>query len=597
MSAVLSAYDLVKSYGPHRVLDGLNIAAVAGQRVGLVGENGTGKSTLLRILAGIDEPDRGQVTRPADIGFLHQELPHPPHATIADLVDEALSDVRTATARLQTLAEQLRRRPADTAALADYGELLQWVDDYDAWDADRRADLVLAGLGLGAAGRDRRIGTLSGGERSRLGLAVLLIRQPRALLLDEPTNHLDDQALEFLQAHLTGLPGTVVLASHDRVFLDAVCTGILDLDPARGGPTWYGGAYSDYLQAKRTERHRWQDQYGAQQRELAELRRAVRTTARQVAPGRAPRDRNKTAYDRHGERVQSQVSRRVRNAHRRLDELTRDQVRRPPPPLRFAATLTSDAGSGRAPVAVSLRDVDVPGRLRVERMQVPSAGRLLVTGANGAGKSTLLHVLAGRLAPASGTVAHRRGLRVGLLEQEVTFADPQRSPRQLYADRAPAAGVPLTDLGLVAPRDLDRPVGALSVGQRRRLALALLVARPPDLLLLDEPTNHISLTLAEELQEALATASGAVVAASHDRWLRRRWDGPALALANGRLLDDVDSPAGRPPGPARNRQGCPDPPHHPGRPPGPVATGFHRHRGVSPVSTSSQPPSSYSRSS
>jgi len=325
----------------------------------------------------------------------------------------------------------------------------------------------------------------------------------------------------------------VVLASHDRTLLDAVCTHIVDLDPSRTGVTHYGGGYTDYLHAKRTERRRWEEQYAAEQARLAALREAVRTTAREVAPHRAPRDGNKIAYDRHGGRVEAQVSRRVRNARRRLDELDRTQVRKPPPPLRFAGALASGGGSGG--LAVSLREVRVPRRLYIPHLDLAARGRLLVEGPNGAGKSTLLAVLAGRLAPAAGSVSRRRGLRVGLLEQDVSFRDPSRTARQVYAAAVPAPGVPLTGLGLVAPRDLDRPVGALSVGQRRRLALALLVAAAPHLALLDEPTNHISLALAEELEEALGCAPGAVVVASHDRWLRRRWPAGRVCLTAGRI--------------------------------------------------------------
>jgi macrolide transport system ATP-binding/permease protein len=529
VSVILSARDLVKSYGPRRVLDGVTLSASPGQRIGVIGENGAGKSTLLRLLAGLTEPDGGDASRPADVGFLHQELPYPGDAAVGQVVDDALAEIRVVQRRLDALAADLQRHPDDEQLLAGYGETLQWAADHDLWDADRRADLVLAGLGLDGAGRDRPVGTLSGGERSRLGLAALLIRQPRALLLDEPTNHLDDEALAFVESQLARLPGAVVLASHDRVFLDAVCTEILDLDPARRGVTRYGGSYSDYLRAKRTEQARWEEQYAAEQEELKELRRAVATTARQVSHHRAPRDRDKAGYDYHGGRVQSQISRRVRNAQRRLDELDRRQVRKPPAPLRFRrATLT---GNGhRDGVVVSLRQVRVPGRLEVDHLDLPADGRLLVVGPNGAGKSTLLAVLAGRLVPTAGTVAYRRGLRLGLLEQDVAFADPARTAREIYAAAAPRSGVPLTDLGLVAPRDLDRPVGVLSVGQRRRLGLALLVADAPQLMLLDEPTNHISLTLAEELTEALATAPGAVVAASHDRWLRRSWAGPQLRI-------------------------------------------------------------------
>jgi macrolide transport system ATP-binding/permease protein len=530
--AILSARDLVKSYGSRRVLDGVTLTASPGQRIGVIGENGAGKSTLLRLLAGLSEPDGGEVSGPRDLGFLHQELPYPGGATVGEVVDDALADIRAAQRRLDELAAALQRRPDDERVLAGYGETLQWAADHDLWDADRRAGVVLAGLGLGAAGRDRPVGTLSGGERSRLGLAALLTRQPRALLLDEPTNHLDDEALAFVESHLAGLPGAVVLASHDRVFLDAVCTEILDLDPARRGVTRYGGAYTDYLRAKRTERVRWEEQYATEQQELKELRRAVATTARQVGFHRPPRDNDKMGYDFHGGRVQTQISRRVRNAQRRLDELDRQQVRRPPAPLRFRAPMAGNGhrDAGRDGMVATLRQVRVPGRLEVDHLDLPAGGRLLVVGPNGAGKSTLLAVLAGRLVPPAGTVTHRRGLRVALLEQDVAFADPAATPRRIYEAAAPRSGVPLGELGLVAPRDLDRPVGALSVGQRRRLGLALLMADAPQLMLLDEPTNHISLALAEELAEALASAPGAVVAASHDRWLRRSWAGPQLAI-------------------------------------------------------------------
>lgn len=166
----------------------------------------------------------------------------------------------------------------------------------------------------------------------------------------------------------------------------------------------------------------------------------------------------------------------------------------------------------------------------------------MITGSNGAGKSSLLYLLAGWLPPETGTIHRRRGLRVGLLEQDVIFARPDRTPRRIYAaatsGRSDVAA--LEELGLLTGRDLDRPVGVLSVGQRRRLALATLIAEPPHVLLLDEPTNHLSLTLAAELEEALHAAPGALVVASHDRWLRRRWDGPALALESGRIVAGHD---------------------------------------------------------
>lgn len=248
-------------------------------------------------------------------------------------------------------------------------------------------------------------------------------------------------------------------------------------------------------------------------------------------------------YGHRAGRVQSQISRRVRNATRRLDELERAQVAEPPRPLRFAAAALTAAAEvdqeeaeGTRPL-VSLRDVRVPGRLSVAALEVSATDRLLVTGANGAGKSTLLAVLAGHLA-AEGEVHRRRHLTVGLLTQDTVFERAERTARDTYElslGPGPADEVPLASLGLLHAADLDKPVGQLSVGQRRRLALALLMARPPQLLLLDEPTNHLSPRLCDELEDALGTGPGAIVLASHDRWLRRRWQGREVRLRASRM--------------------------------------------------------------
>ena len=549
-SPFLLARDIVKTYGERLVLAGVSLEAYPGQRLGLIGENGAGKSTLLRLLAGAEEPDSGEVVRPSDVGFLRQESPFPENGFVGEVVEATLAEARGIQRRLAELARQLERRPEDPETLAAYGEALEEAEAREVWDADRRAQLMLAGLGLRRLSRDRALAALSGGERSRLALAALLMRRPRALLLDEPTNHLDDGALAFLEEHLRDVSGVVVVASHDRVFLDAVCTGILDLDPARegglggaarGGVTLYGGAYSDYLRARRAERARWEQEWREQRGEISSLKAAVSTTAREVSHARPMKDRNKPAYDRHGEQVQRGISRRVHNARVRLNRLLAHRIAKPPAPLRFSAELTADTRAEG--LALSLRNVIVPGRLGLDWLDVSSTERLLVTGPNGAGKSTLLAVLAGRLEPSQGAVFRRRGLRVGFLEQDVSFPDPSSSAREAYAAAlADAPDVPLLgELGLIASRDQGRPVGALSAGQRRRLALAILVARSPHVLLLDEPTNHISLALAKELEEAFGSAPGAIVVATHDRWLRHRWEGRELRQVAGRRVAPDDA--------------------------------------------------------
>ncbi|MEU1146207.1 ABC-F family ATP-binding cassette domain-containing protein [Streptomyces sp. NPDC005863] len=543
--SALLAHEIVRVLGGRRVLDGVSLTASPGHRIGLIGENGVGKSTLLRVLAGADEPDVGSVSRPADLGFLHQEMPFDAGSTVAAVLDDALREAREDLAELQRLSEELARTAVDSPGHQDlldaYGGRLEQAQDRESWDAGRRAGLVLDGLGLGAVAYRRTLGTLSGGERGRLALAALLVRRPSALLLDEPTNHLDDDAAAFLEEQLRALPGTVVAASHDRAFLDSVCTDLIDLDPAVDGPVRYGGNYTAYMGAKRAERARWEQRHAEEQEELRELRRAAGVTARRVAPDRGPRDNEKMGYGHRAGRVQSQISRRVRNAMRRLEELERVQVAAPPRPLRFAAkTLAAQAPvqgapSPEDPVAeplVALRAVRVPGRLALDALDVSVTDRLLVTGANGAGKSTLLDVLAGRLA-AEGEVRRRHHLTVGLLTQDTVFDRPDRTVRdtyQLALGSQRAEVTPLASLGLMHAADLGKPVGSLSVGQRRRLALALLVARPPHLLLLDEPTNHLSPRLCDELEEALGSGPGAIALASHDRWLRRRWQGRELRL-------------------------------------------------------------------
>jgi macrolide transport system ATP-binding/permease protein len=529
----LVGQGLVKAYGAQLVLDGVDIVASPGQRVGLVGENGSGKSTLLRLLAGVEPADQGSVDAPDDLAYLPQEPHYRPGTTVGGVLDEALAPLHQAVHDVETLGARLASEP-DVGEL--YADRLEWAQAHDAWDADRRATVAARRLGLHRLDREKDVATLSGGQRSRLALAALVVARPAAVLLDEPTNHLDDEALEVLEEACLDLPGVVLVVSHDRVFLDRVCTAIVDLDRSHFGldgvgGNRYTGSFSDYLRAKHDARSRWERAYADEQEQLASLRRQAATTARQVAHDRPARDGDKFIYQFKGAKVDRTVARRVRDVERRLEVAERNQVRKPPKPLRFDDSLT---GRATGSTGVHVRDLVVTGRVEVERLDLGAGDKLLVAGANGSGKSTLLAVLAGRLQPDAGTV-QVQARRIGLLVQDVAFRDPARTARATYelslgVDRAQLR--PLAGLGLLHPREALKPVAELSVGQRRRLALAILVGRSPDLLLLDEPTNHISLALAGELEDALGTAAGTVVIASHDRWLRRRWQHQTLQLTS-----------------------------------------------------------------
>lgn len=531
--APLVVSGLSVAYPGRPVLTGVDLLAQPGRRIGLVGENGTGKSTLLRAVAG-RLPERAQVSgsvqAPDDLVLLGQEPPFRDGATVADVLAMTLAPLRSAVADVERLAGELGTAEGDAA----YERALELAVTHDAWDADRRAAVAAARLGLDDLDPARVVGTLSGGQRTRLALATIMTTRPTCLMLDEPTNHLDDDAIEVLTGFLKELPGVVVLASHDRVLLDDVCTDLVDLDAGElgtdgNGGKRFGGGWSDYEAARADARRRWEETYAEQQEEIARLRGATRIGTGAIAHDRGPTDGDKFIYAFKGGRVEQTLARRKKDAQRRLEVAEREQVRKPPAPLRFRGDLTS-AASGRL---VQVCDLEVTGRLRAPRLDLAAGEHLLLTGPNGSGKSTLLGVLSGRLVATRGT-AEVTACRVRELTQDPEVSDPSRSALMTYDEAVRELADPpaLRDLGLLHPRDHRVPVGSLSVGQRRRLGLAVAIAAAPDLLLLDEPTNHVSLALAGELEEALATSPGGVVLASHDRWLRRRWDGPELALTS-----------------------------------------------------------------
>lgn len=545
--APLVVTGLSVTYPDHVVLSGIDLVAQPGRRIGLVGENGVGKSTLLRAVAG-RLPSRarvsGSVAAPDDLVLLGQEAPFRGSATVAEVLAMTLAPLRRAVADVERLAA----RVTTAEGAQSYERALELALAHDAWDADRRAAQAAARLGLDGLDPARPVRTLSGGQRTRLALATIMTTRPGCLLLDEPTNHLDDDAIEVLSAFLRELPGVVVLASHDRVLLDDVCTDLVDLDAGAlgtdgAGGRRFGGGWSAYEAARAEARRRWEETYALQQEELHRLRAGARIGSDAIAHDRGPSDGDKFIYSFKGGRVDRTLARRKKDARRRLEEAERDQVRKPPAPLVFRGGLTAGA-AGRL---VHARDVEVPGRLRLERLDLAAGEHLLVTGANGSGKSTLLGVLSGRLPPTSGSVdVAARTVRE--LTQDPQVAVPERSAQAAYDDAVRALVDPprLRELGLLHPRDHRTAVGYLSVGQRRRLALAVAIAASPDLLLLDEPTNHVSLALAGELEQALSTSPGGIVVASHDRWLRRRWEGPELVLtawpgARGGRLAGVDT--------------------------------------------------------
>lgn len=453
--------------------------------------------------------------------------------TIGDTVAFAIADSLAALAAFEQATQALAA--ARPGASDQYERALATATRLDAWSAERRVDVALGALGAEAQ-RDRKLRELSVGQRYRVRLACLLGGDAQILLLDEPTNHLDAAALSFLTEQLCKRAGGFAIVSHDRDLLRAVATSFVDLDPSPDGhPVVYSGTFGEYLAGKRATRARWEQTHAAQIASQAQLRVDLEAgQARLISGWRPPKV---TGKQQRATRAASLVG----NVRRRQDALESAEVMTPQLPLQLALPASWQP---RPSTLLTATGLALPPRLPDPvDLEITIGDRLLVRGPNGAGKSTLLKMLNGDLAPIRGAVLRGHDAHILLLSQE---SDPawQDSPltvKGLFRSRAAllvsrgvipeSRVVSLDSLGLIARAEHDQPVGTLSAGQRRRLDLALAFLAQPDVLLLDEPTNHLSMSLIDELSDALRQVPAAVVVATHDREMQRVLsDWPELEL-------------------------------------------------------------------
>jgi len=503
-------------YGDRQLFTGVDLAITAGEHVAIVGENGAGKSTLLRILAGLEVPDEGSAASQGRVGYLAQTLGLPDAFTVSNAIDAALESLRALEAELDRLEEGLAGAEADE--LERYGNLQTQYQLREGYAAESRVEAALDRLGLGRLDRRRTLGSLSGGEQERVALACVLADPADILLLDEPTNHLDASGTAWLEARLAAHRGTVVVVSHDRVLLRKVASTVIEVDAERRTVNRYGNGYEGYLREKAAERQRWAQQYSGWLGAMAAERLQADTVAGKMGYARQ-RDNDKMGFDFKAGTWQKAASSKVRNAQERLRRLEENPVDRPPVPLKLATDLRADVAAGPA---LEAKGVAVPGRLELTDFRVEAGQKILITGPNGAGKSTLLSVLAGTLEPATGTVV-RHG-RVGYLQQELEL--PRRPGLRLLPAFTAGLGGNIDEhaeellrLGLFRTSEFHVPVGSLSAGQQRRLALARLLLGGFGTMLVDEPTNHLAPVLVEQLEAALSDFTGTLVMVSHDRAL------------------------------------------------------------------------------
>lgn len=523
--AQLIASDVSVTRGATPVLSHVDLTVTATSRVAIVGENGRGKSTLLHVLSGALTPDSGVVQRLGTVGIAEQEMPTGGNRTVGQAVAEAIAQPLAAVAALDSAAVSLAA--GVPGAEERYAAALEHAEVLDAWDAERRVQIALEALDAETE-PSRRLDDLSVGQRYRVRLACLLGADDDFLLLDEPTNHLDRSGLEFLTTQLRSRNGGVVVVTHDRALLSDVAETIVDLDPTPDDRVRvYGNGYAGYREGRRAERERWEHEFERQQTELARLQDSLSSAQNRLVSGWRP----EKGTNKHGRATRAGGL--VQSVHRRQEQLEAHAVTVPEPPQVFRfPELATRTGA----VLLSVEDVTVTGRLtRPAAFSLSHRGRLVVTGPNGAGKSTLLSVAAGDLRPDTGTVRRPQNVRLAFLRQESELPLDRRAS-EFYAAHVDALvpsreAVGLSQLGLLRARESSKRIGELSMGQQRRLDLALVLATKPHVLLLDEPTNHLSIALVDELTDALNATQAAVVVSTHDRQLLRDVEGwPALQL-------------------------------------------------------------------
>lgn len=528
--AQITLHSVGLSLGGQQLLQDVDLSVTPTSRLGIVGENGRGKTTLLHVIAGRLTPDAGTVTRHGSFAVAEQEMPAKDGQTVGDAIAETITPAVSALAELDATSAALAEgRPQ---AEERFVQALEYAQAIEAWDAERRVELALEAL---EAETDPTVllADLSVGQRYRVRLACLLGGHHDFLLLDEPTNHLDRSGLEFLTQSLRERTGGVVVVSHDRALLADFTDSILSLDPTSDGkPRLYGDGYEGYRERSRAERIQWEQDYARQQVEHAKLQDDLQAAQNRLVSGwRPPKGSGK-------HRRATRAASTVHNVQRRQDALEAHALSIPEPPLKLQFPTLHSRGST---IVLSAEGVELTDRL-VTSVSLDLAGgeRLVVTGPNGAGKSTLLQILAKKLAPTSGSVSHHSSARVALLEQESELPADRRAgeffvgqvqrliARKVISNRQ---AVSLRELGLLGAAEEQLRIGELSMGQQRRLELALVLAMRPNVLLLDEPTNHLSIRLVDELTQALEVTEAAVVLATHDRQLLRdtaHW--PSLAL-------------------------------------------------------------------
>jgi ATP-binding cassette ChvD family protein len=503
-----------KSYGDKVVLDDVTLAFLPGAKIGVVGPNGTGKSTLLRMMAGREQPSNGEARLMPGftVGLLDQEPELDETKTVLGNVEDGVAETKALLARYNEIAEQMATGYSDEL-LEEMGKLQEQLDHKEAWDLDSQLEQAMDALRCPPPDAD--VSVLSGGERRRVALCKLLLAQPGLLLLDEPTNHLDAESVLWLEQHLEKYPGTVVAVTHDRYFLDNVAGWILELDRGRAYP--YEGNYSTYLETK-ASRIKVEGQKDVKRRKrLEDELEWVRSSPR----ARQAKSRARLA------RYEEMAADADKN--RKLDF---EEIQIPPGPRL-----------GSQVVEVSALSKGFGDRMLIDGLSfsLPPNGLVGVIGPNGVGKTTLFKMIVGEEKPDSGTIRIGETVRVSYVDQLRSGIDPNKNVWEAISDGESfirVGHIEIPSRAYVAAfgfkgADQQKPAGLMSGGERGRVNLALTLKQGGNLLLLDEPANDLDVETLSSLENALLEFPGCAVITSHDRWFLDRIATHILAWEGG----------------------------------------------------------------
>ncbi|CAG0934493.1 putative ABC transporter ATP-binding protein YheS [Thermoflexales bacterium] len=545
---MLAVNNLSKSFADQVILKDISFSVGPGERVGLIGPNGSGKTTLLRSIADEERPDRGSVfiDPHARVGYLRQGLEYPSGCTLAD----ALHDPRMEAA---IEVERLAMASAfDPTRLPDYQAALDRLEALGGYPDPSARDNVLQNLGLDRVPLSLPVAALSGGQKTRLGLAKVLLGAPNLLLLDEPTNHLDLPMLEWLEGWLSHFKGAVLLVSHDRVFLDRSINRVLYLDPQTHTVRSYAGNYTSYLEQSLAEHER---QWEAYKQQAAEIRRMKHDIARTMEQSRSV-ERSTTPRQPNVRRIAKKVANKAKSREKKLDRYLEadERVEKPKPGWQMKVEFGDLPESGKDVLRLDRVSVGYGERalLRDVTLSMRQGERIALIGENGTGKSTLIKTIVGRLHPLAGEVRLGVNVRMGYFAQEQDVLDPASTPLTTLQAIVAWGETEIRNYlhyFLFAGDQPLTPNHLLSYGERARLMLACLVAQGSNFLILDEPINHLDIPSRTQFEKALTNFEGTVLAVVHDRYFIQGFASRIWAVQGERVeeyleLGDVNPPGG-----------------------------------------------------